>query len=174
MLSFAFLWALICPLHRSAQDQQHHKHITEQRLLTNIGCIFVCVCGCYVRVGSCLCVCMCACGSCVCMRVCVCVLCLFVRSLNGGTGRFARGTLVYWSLNRVNEERSQPEGKEEERRQERRQDRREEEGNVVWRKDLMIRVHVGERNREQRRSDRKEEIKCEEKQKETRWRRTVM
>ncbi len=39
---------------------------------------------------------------------------MFVRSLNGGTGRFARGKLVYWSLNRVNEERSQPEGREEE------------------------------------------------------------
>ncbi|KAG8006041.1 hypothetical protein GBF38_005165 [Nibea albiflora] len=51
-------------------------------------------------------------------------------SLNGGTGRFARHKLVYWSLNRVNEERSQLEGREEtrkERRQEktrRRQDRR--------------------------------------------------
>lgn len=55
--------------------------------------------------------------------LCMCALCLFVCNLNEGTGRFARGKLVNWSLNRVNEERSQPEGREEERRKERRQDR---------------------------------------------------
>lgn len=55
--------------------------------------------------------------------LCTCALCLFVCNLNGGTGRFARGKLVYWSLNRVNEERSQPEGREKERTKERRQHR---------------------------------------------------
>lgn len=58
---------------------------------------------------------MCVCA-CVCL-LCMCALCLFVCNLNRGTERFARGKLVYWSLNRVNEERSQPGGREEERRQ---------------------------------------------------------
>ena len=52
---------------------------------------------------------------CVCVCVCVCPrwTCLFVHSLNRSTGRFVRGKLVYWSLNRVNEETSQAEGTEE-------------------------------------------------------------
>ena len=61
-----------------------------------------------------VCVCVCMLTN-VCVCVCVCsahALCLFVCSLNGGAGRFVRGKLVYWSLNRVNEETSQPEGEE--------------------------------------------------------------
>lgn len=53
-----------------------------------------------------LCACMFMCGLAVlwvCV-LCMCALCLFVGSLYGGTGRFARGKLVYWSLNRVNED----------------------------------------------------------------------
>lgn len=42
--------------------------------------------------------------------LCMCALCLFVGSLYGGTGRFARGKLVYWSLNRVNEDRESTRG----------------------------------------------------------------
>lgn len=34
--------------------------------------------------------------------LCTCTFCLFAGSLFGGTGRFARGKLVYWCLNRVN------------------------------------------------------------------------
>lgn len=56
-------------------------------------CVSVCV---HVYVWTCGFV-----GVCV-LRMCA--LCLFVGSLYGGTGRFARGKLVYWSLNRVNED----------------------------------------------------------------------
>lgn len=38
--------------------------------------------------------------------------CLFVRTLNGGTGRFVSCKLVYWSPNKVNEETSHTEDRE--------------------------------------------------------------
>lgn len=47
--------------------------------------------------------------------VCVFSFCLFVPTLNEGNARFVRHKLVYWSLNRVNEERSQTQGREEEK-----------------------------------------------------------
>lgn len=87
---------------------------------TNFVQIFLCICECCVPVGVTF-----VCGYevqwvsvCICVFV-VYVCSLFVCNLNRGTKRFARGKLVYWSLNRVNEERSQPGGMEEERRQER-------------------------------------------------------
>lgn len=73
-------------------------HLSGHELaLCPYGFLFVSLC-----VRACLCVDLWFCG-CVCV-LCMCALCLFVGSLYGGTGRFARSKLVYWSLNRVNED----------------------------------------------------------------------
>lgn len=113
-----FLCVLMCLLRRGARGQQRYKHIIEPNvsecalLTNNMGtffCTFKGVMFVPVHVW------------CVCVRIRkrVCAFhapCLFVHSLNGGTGRFARCLLVYWSLNRVNDERSQAEGREASRR----------------------------------------------------------